>query len=267
MERFLYRLAESSYRDRFILKGALVLLAWRGKSDRPTQDVDLLGRLRNDLPTIQTALEEVCSITCEDDALTFELQGVSELTRDTYHGVRASLRANLERTRVIFKVDIGFGDPVTPPPLEGVFPTLLPMPAPRLLLYSKETVVAEKLHAIAQFGLLNSRLKDYYDLWLLSETETFEGELLVPAICSTFGCRSERVLAELPGLSERYLANPRASGAWRALMARSHLRDVPDQLASTLQTIRAFVVPVLTAIAADEPFTQVWVPPGPWRSR
>ncbi|MEN6643775.1 MAG: nucleotidyl transferase AbiEii/AbiGii toxin family protein [Armatimonadia bacterium] len=266
MERFLYRLAQSSYSDRFLLKGALVFLAWRGKADRPTQDVDLLGRLRNDLPTIRTALQEVCSVVCEEDALTFQLQGLSENTRDhTYHGIRAIIRANLERTRVIFKVDIGFGDPVTPAASESSFPTLLPMPAPRLLLYTKETVVAEKLHAIAQFGVLNSRLKDYYDLWLLSQTESFEGAALVTAICSTFGCRGEPVLAELPGLSDRYLANPRAASAWQALAARSHLRDVPADLPSALQVIRSFAVPVLTAIDTGQPFADVWLHPGPWR--
>jgi len=161
MERFLYRLSKSGFSDRFVLKGALLLTAWRAPLSRPTMDIDLAGRTSNELNHIAELMRAVC-------------------------GVRVRFHATLARARIPMQIDIGFGDVIVPAPFKLEYPTLLDLPAPVLHAYPRETVVAEKLEALTKLGLLNSRMKDYYDLALLSRMYPFTGELMVVAISATF---------------------------------------------------------------------------------
>ena len=171
MERFLYRLAKSPHADRFILKGALLLTAWRAPASRPTMDIDLAGRTNNQLDHIQEVVSAVCGVAVNPDGIEFNRDSieVSRIKEDAdYEGVRVLFHATLARARIPMQLDIGFGDVITPGPTEVEYPTMLDFPAPVLRAYPKETVVAEKLEALTALGLLNSRMKDYYDLSLIA---------------------------------------------------------------------------------------------------
>ncbi len=181
MERFLYRLTQSPYADRFILKGALLLTAWRAPLSRPTMDIDLAGRTNNQLDHIKEIIGAVCDIAVDPDGIEFDRASidVSRIKEDAdYEGVRVRFHGTLARARIPMQLDIGFGDLITPGPTEIEYPALLDFPAPVLQAYPKETVVAEKLEALTTLGVLNSRIKDYYDLALLSRMYAFEGELV-----------------------------------------------------------------------------------------
>jgi hypothetical protein len=181
MERFLYRLAKSPFAGRFILKGALLLTAWRAPLTRPTMGIDLAGRTSNELEHIRLLVGEVCRIAAEPDGIEFdetsiEIQRIKEDAE--YAGVRVRFTATLARARIPMQIDIGFGDMIVPGPIQVEYPALLEFPAPVLVAYPKETVVAEKLEALTVLGLLNSRIRDYYDLALLSRLYPFDGDPL-----------------------------------------------------------------------------------------
>jgi predicted nucleotidyltransferase component of viral defense system len=185
MERFLYRLAKSPHAERFILKGALWLIAWRAPVSRPTMDIDFAGRTDNRPDHIKAIVSAVCAVAVDPDGIEFNRDSieVSRIKEDAnYEGARVQFHATLARARIPMQLDIGFGDVITPVPTEVVYPTMLDFPAPVLRAYPKETVIAEKLEAITVLGLLNSRMKDYYDLALLSRMYPFDGEPLAQAI-------------------------------------------------------------------------------------
>jgi Nucleotidyl transferase AbiEii toxin, Type IV TA system len=166
MERFLYRLAKSPYSDRFVLKGALLLTAWQAPQSRPTMDIDLEGRVNNQLDHIKEVVATVCEVDVEPDGIVFNRTSieVSRIKEDAdYEGVRVQFHATLARARIPMQLDIGFGDVITPGPTDIEYPSLLDFPPSLLRAYPKETVVAEKLEALTALGLLNSRMKDFYD--------------------------------------------------------------------------------------------------------
>jgi Nucleotidyl transferase AbiEii toxin, Type IV TA system len=192
MERFLYRLSKSASSERFILKGALLLTAWRAPQSRPTMDIDLAGRTNNELDHIAELVGTVCEVVAEPDGVEFNRASieVGRIKEDAdYEGVRVRFHATLAKARIPMQIDIGFGDVIVPGPTEVEFPTLLDFPAPILRAYPKETVIAEKLEALTKLGLLNSRMKDYNDLALLSRMYSFEGQNLIAAIAATFAQR------------------------------------------------------------------------------
>ena len=178
MERFLYRLSHSQYSSQFILKGALLLTAWRAPLSRPTVDIDLMGRTSNELAHIEAIARALCGMESKADGVQFDATSlrVTRIKEDAeYEGVRVRFRAILAGAQVPMQIDIGFGDVIVPETITVEYPTLLNFPAPVLMAYPKETVVAEKLEALTTLGLLNSRFKDYFDLWLLSQIYSFDG--------------------------------------------------------------------------------------------
>jgi predicted nucleotidyltransferase component of viral defense system len=194
LERLLYRLSRSKYRDQFILKGAMLFQVWTHAPHRPTRDLDLLGRADPSLEHCQDVFGELCRIRVEDDGLIFSDETVNAekiKEEQDYEGVRIKFLAHLENARIPIQVDVGFGDAVIPGLLD--YPTLLPMPAPRILAYPMNTVVAEKLEAIVSLGMLNSRMKDFYDIWFLARTFPFEGKALGGALRATFQRRKTRL--------------------------------------------------------------------------
>ena len=188
-ERFLYRLGESAYRDRFILKGAMLFELWGGSLYRPTRDLDLTGYDSNDTEDVLAALRQVCATPGGGDELVFDSATLSaEPIRDDaeYHGVRIRFQASLGESRVQMQIDIGFANAIDPPPLDVEYPTLLDDPPPRVRAYPQEAVIAEKLHAMVVLGERNSRLKDFYDLFVLARQFPFDGARLAGAIAATF---------------------------------------------------------------------------------
>jgi len=267
MERFLYRLARSPYADRFILKGALLLTAWRAPQSRPTMDIDLAGRTDNQLDHIKEVVGAVCESTVDPDGIEFNRASieVSRIKEDAdYEGVRVRFHATLARARIPMQLDIGFGDVITPGPTEIEYPTLLNFPAPVLRAYPKETVIAEKLEALTALGMLNSRMKDYYDLALLSRMYPFEGERLADAIVATFQHRGTTIEAEPIGLTQAYCDDPARALQWRAFVRRSRFGEEAGDLARLVDEVRVFARPVLSAVAAGNSFKVRWRPGGPW---
>jgi hypothetical protein len=266
MERFLYRLAKSPHADRFILKGALLLTAWRAPASRPTMDIDLAGRTSNQLDHIQEVVSAVCDVAVNPDGIEFNRDSieVSRIKEDDYEGIRVLFRATLARARIPMQLDIGFGDVITPGPTEVEYPTMLDFPAPVLRAYPKETVVAEKLEALTALGLLNSRMKDYYDLSLLPRMYPFDGERLADAIIATFRHRRTTIEAEPIGLTKAFCDDPARVIQWRAFVRRSRFGDEGFGLTRIVDEIRPFLLPILSQITADDPFTSHWKPGGPW---
>jgi hypothetical protein len=201
VERFLYRLSRSAHAERFVLKGALLLLVWLGETLRPTRDADLLGF--GELPddTLVTIFREVCAVEVEPDAATFLPDSVRVAPireEDAYGGRRVTLQARVGAARLTVQVDIGIGDAVTPAPQWLEYPSLLDLPRPRLRAYPRETVLAEKLHAMVLLGARNSRMKDYFDVRALLREEETDAEQLAQAIAATFARRRTAVPEGIP---------------------------------------------------------------------
>ena len=267
MERFLYRLASSPFADRFVLKGALLLTAWKAPVTRPTIDIDLAGRTSNELEHIRLVVAELCQLDTEPDGLEFaadsiEVQRIKEDAE--YEGVRIRFNATLAKARIPMQIDVGFGDVIVPKPVEVEYPAMLEFPPPVLRAYPKETVVAEKLEALTVLGMLNSRIKDYYDTALLARMYPFEGALLVEAIRSTFHHRDTEVEAIPVGLTEAFSADPARAVQWRAFVRRSRLGS-EWELEKIVEQVRLFASEPLAAAAEDHPFDLNWRPGGPWK--
>jgi hypothetical protein len=230
-------------------------------------DIDLAGRMNNQLDHIKEAIGAICEVAVDPDGIEFNRASieVSRIKEDAeYEGVRVQFHAILARARIPMQLDIGFGDVITPGPAEIEYPTVLNFPAPVLRAYPKETVVAEKLEALTALGLLNSRIKDLYDLALLSRMYPFEGERLAEAILATFSHRRTAVEAEPIGLTRAYCDDPARAIQWRAFVRRSRFGEEAGDLAQLVDEIRPFALPVLATVAAGNPFRVRWKPGGPW---
>jgi predicted nucleotidyltransferase component of viral defense system len=196
IERLLYRLSLSPHRDQFVLKGAMLFRVWSGPNFRATKDLDLLGFVREEAEPLRQIFVSICEQEVEDDGLVFDASNVeiSQIRDDQeYGGFRLSLSAKLGTARLPLQVDVGIGDAITPAPQTTDFPTMLNQPRPHIRIYPRETVVAEKMDAIVQLGMANSRMKDYYDLWFMSRRFEFAGSVLVPAIRATFTRRATAI--------------------------------------------------------------------------
>ncbi len=229
-------------------------------------DIDLAGRTDNALDHVASLVGEICAIAVEADGIEFSRASIeaSRIKEDAdYEGVRVQFHATLARARIPMQLDIGFGDIITPGPAEIEYPTLLDFPAPVLQAYPRETVVAEKLEALTALGVLNSRMKDYYDLALLSRMYPFEGERLADSIVATFRRRGTTIEAEPIGLTEAYYNDPARAVQWRAFVRRSRFDEEAGDLTRLVAEIRPFALPVLSAIAAKGTFRARWKAGGP----
>src|SRR5205085_11881243 len=253
-ERLLYRLSTSDYRERFVLKGALLCSYWAGAPHRPTRDLDLLGRGEPDVALLDDGFRDLCRVEAEPDGLTFleeSVRGEKIKEEEEYEGVRLRLTATLGNARIPLQVDVGFGDAVVPPPEEVTFPTLLGMPAPRLRAYRRETVVAEKFEAMVKLGMLNSRMKDFYDVWELSWRFDFEGGVLSAAIRATFERRGTPVPAETPlALTPTFCDDAQKRAQWDGFLRKSRIDAAGKTLGEVAESVRDFVMP--PALAARQ---------------
>jgi hypothetical protein len=269
MERFLYRLAQSEHRTRFVLKGAMMLLAWRAPTIRPTMDIDLLGRGRNDVGEILAVVRSLCRMKVEPpEGIVFDETSVvgEQITVESeYVGVRLRFLATMGTARVRMQVDVGFGDVVVGADQDVELPTLLDFPAPRLVGYSRETAIAEKLNAMFQHGRLNSRMKDYFDIGLLARGFEFAGQKLALAIRNTFDRRGTTLASAPVGLAAEFAEEPGKQAQWAAFVRKIQASDAPGRLASQLVLLRDFLAPVLAAIEGGVGFSKTWLPGGPWR--
>ncbi len=265
MERFLYRLSRSQFAGRFVLKGALLLRVWEAPVGRPTLDIDLLGRMDNEVDAVTAAIREVLQVAVEPDGVVFDF-GSLEASRIAeqaeYHGTRVRFLAQIDTARVRMQVDVGFGDPVYPAAREEAFPTLLDAPAPVLWCYSRESVVAEKIEAMVRHGALNTRLKDFYDVWLLARAFAFDGPTLAEAVRRTFASRETAASLPLVAFGEDLSSSK--SVQWRAFLKRGDIEQVSVAFDEVVEAIRGFVEPVLASVEEGRAFAARWDPPGPW---
>jgi len=248
MERFLYRLSVSPHADKFLLKGALLLTAWQAPISRPTMDIDLLGRTDNGVDAIVGLMRDVVQFDVADDGIVFDPSSFSggAIREDAdYAGVRTTFTGRVDAARVHMQIDIGFGDVVTPGPEQLDYPTILDFPAPVLSGYSRETVMAEKLQALTQLRMSNTRMKDYFDLWLLSRQPELNKAILRKAIERTFENRKMEIEVEPVGLSREFGADPVKQVQWKAFLKRSSLTAAPDSLTAVVEEIRLFFKPIL----------------------
>lgn len=261
LERLLYRLSVSDQRERFVLKGAMLVSVWLEDPFRPTRDLDLLGHGDPELGAIEGSVRSICSVSVPDDGVVFDIAGVAAAPiRDEaeYAGVRVRTSATIAGARIPIQIDIGFGDAITPEEVEIEYPSLLEAPAPFLRAYPPETVVAEKTEAIVSLGVANSRMKDFYDLWIIAQAFSFEGRALSEAVQRTFERRRTSWPKHPPaGLSDAFARDRGAQ--WRAFLARDQLGAAPASLDEVTGGLRGFLLPVL----AQEDL--VWWPRGgPW---
>lgn len=224
IERFLHRLGRSAERERYVLKGALLLRHWLGADSRPTRDIDLLGPEETDAERLGSVLGELLSLDVEEDGIDFRPDTIAvEAIRveSPVLGLRAKFDAGLGRTRIRYQVDVGLGDAVFPPTDEIVPGGLLGLPMASVRAYTPYTAVAEKLEALIVLGEANTRIKDYYDLALLSRTLAFEGATLAESIRRTFARRSTPIPEESPeGLSDAFARDPRNTSRWKSFLEK-----------------------------------------------
>ncbi len=269
MERFLYRLSKSSHSGRFVLKGALMLRVWAGPAARPTKDIDLLGRLDNSLENLAAVVKEVCAVQVEEDGIIFRAESIrtERIKEDAdYEGVRIRFEGLLGKARIPMQLDVGFGDAMIPPPVEIAYPTILDFPAPHLRGYSRETAIAEKFEAMVKLGALNSRMKDFYDIWLLSRRFDFDGAILARAVAATFAKRQTAVQPAPVALTDAFSESDIASTQWRAFVRKGRLEDAPASLTEAVSGIAQFLLPVIRALEGGQEFTMKWAAGESWRS-
>ncbi len=262
-ERLLYRLSQSAYQKSFILKGAAVFAIWFNEPHRPTKDMDLLGFGKNDIPTLESIFREICAIDGED-GLEFaadSIKGAEIRAEKTYQGVRITLLATLDGARIPLQVDIGFGDAVTPKAVIETIETILDLPKPRLRIYPKETVIAEKFEAMVKLGIGNSRMKDFWDVQFLIKNFSFDGELLQKAIKATFANRQTAVPHAFPiALTEVFRENSEVIADWKAFIKRGKITSDTD-FESVIESLRGFFQPIIEAEVNNITFDRDWAFP------
>lgn len=267
-ERLLYRISRSEYQKSFMLKGAALFAVWTGEPHRPTKDMDLLGFGKNDIPTLENIFKEISQIDGEDGLKFFpeSIKGAEIRAEKIYQGVRITMLASLDGARIPLQVDIGFGDAVTPAAKTEIIETIIDLPKPKLRIYPKETVIAEKFEAMVKLGIGNSRMKDFWDVRFLIKNFSFEGELLQKAIRATFANRQTAVPQTLPvALTEVFTGNSEANADWKAFIKRGRITSDTD-FEVVIESLREFFTPIIEAEADNITLEKNWTPSTGWGS-
>lgn len=267
IERLLFRLSQTEFGARCVLKGAMLFATWPENASRPTGDLDLLGHGDPDAAALQKTFRAICQVDVPEDAILFDAATVSvEPVReaDKYQGARLRLVGDLDGAKITVLIDIGFGDTVYPAPDRAEFPCLLDgMPAPRILMYPPETVVAEKFEAMIRFGEANGRIKDFYDLWLTSRTFAFEMPTLVEAISGTLRRRETAFPTEMPvGLTNSFAEIAAARGFWAGFLRRTPPALEPPSFPQVQEELRRFFGPIIAILPTPEGARGSWDPDG-----
>ena len=265
MERFLFRLSCSTHAPSFVLKGALLFRVWDTPDSRATRDIDFLAYVDNSPENIASIIREICTITDVDDGLYFGAESVTaqRIKEDAdYEGVRVRFRGQLGNARIHMQVDVGFGDLIHPCAIQVEYPSLLDLATPSLRSYTPETVIAEKSQAMVHLGSLNSRMKDFYDIWRMSRQFDFQGETLREAIQRTFNNRgTEFVVFE--ELTQELLESEGIKTQWSAFRRKVPV-EAPDKLGDVIEAISDFLAPVFATTIGGQKFEKRWKAPGPW---
>ena len=262
IERFLFRFSRSEYADRYVLKGAQMLQAWNAPLARPTMDIDMLGRKPSTVPALENVIRDVIAVEVEPDGVVFDLKTVSGeviVKSADYQGVRIRFKGLLGKIKLNVQLDFGFGDLVVPAPMPIELPDLIGLGAPRLLGYTPESAIAEKYQAMVALDIANTRIKDFYDVWLLSQTIEFDGAVLAEAIAATFNQRSTPLPKEPPiALTKEFGAAADKEALWRAFLRKGRLDAQGKHLNEIVTELREFLWPPTQAALTSDSFRKRW---------
>jgi len=267
MERFLYRLSRSNHADKFVLKGALMLRAWQAPLFRPTMDIDMLARqTSNEVKQIVDLIKNVCQVVVDSDGIEFDSESVrgENIVEDAdYEGVRVLFVGKLDTVKIRMQVDIGFGDVVVPGPQETILPTMLDFPPPCIACYSRESSIAEKFEAMVKLDELNSRMKDFYDIWLLVRQFDFYSPHVQDAVASTLNNRGTDLPNVITAFTNTFIHAK--STQWGAFRKKLDIDTVPMEFAEVNGLIQEFLGPILDGIRTQTSVKSTWTAPGPWQ--
>ena len=260
LERTIYRLSISEYAERFTLKGGIFLYAlFNGDYTRATTDIDLLAQcISNDIEEMKKVFKEIFSIKC-DDALRFDLNTLDLIyitEFKEYHGVKVSILGHLDKTKVPISIDIGFGDIVYPERMKMDFPVLLDMDIPKVYAYSINSVVAEKFEAFVSLGLANSRYKDFYDIYVLSDRYNFDGTELMNAIKETFNHRGTS-FDDIVAFEDGFADDETRLMRWNSFVKKKKA-FIKLGFEETVQLLKILLFPIVDAIKKNELFERTW---------
>ena len=265
MERFLYRLSQSDYADSFILKGALALQVRKVEKFRPTMDIDISQKRNDEASEIIRQIKNILSVKVEEDGLIFDSQSIhlEDIKRDTpYKGMRVLFHGTLDSAKINMQIDISFRDVIFPEPTKKiVFPCILEFPAPKLWCYSLESIVAEKFEALMKLGDWNSRMKDFYDLWVLSQQHDFYGHQLSKAIELTFKNRGTSLKQEITAFKQEFIK--KKENEWKSFVKTLNQEGFPS-LSDVIESLKLFLLPIVKALTIKKPMPEYWKAPGPW---
>ena len=232
-----------------------------------TRDIDLLGQMDNTVEQVVSVIRAICQEPAPEDGLRFDTQdivGERIVEAADYAGVRVRFRAYLGKARIPMQIDVGFGDPLVPGPSLVSLPSTLDLPRPEVQGYSRESAIAEKFQAMVYLGEINSRMKDFYDVWLLASTFRFDGLVLAQAIRQTFDWRQTPLPTHPIAFTDAFVEHPEKERQWRAFVDRHRLSGAPDTLHETIQVLSAFLLPVVRALSSGQTFDRHWSAGGPW---
>lgn len=248
IERFLYRLGESPHCNQFVLKGSLVFLAWQAPLTRPTRDMDFLGFTSNSVENLIGIVQGVCNQPVDPDGLIFDpasVQGEIIKEEPDYEGVRVSFLGFLGKAKIHLRLDVGFADIVTPEPEALEFPIILDnINKPCIRAYPPETVIAEKFQAMITLGMINSRMKDFYDLWFMAQSMEFDFHLLREAVFNTFERRKTTIPGETPTAFSNEFADQKQV-MWSGFLKKNQIDAAPTKLIDVIQVLKKFFDPVI----------------------
>ncbi len=269
MERFLYRFSRSKYADKFILKGALMFIVWQAPERRTTLDIDFLARYDNRVAAIEKLIRDVCKVSVITDGLIFDpatVKGQKIKENAVYEGVRVKFRGFLGRSRIAMQIDVGFGDIIYPKPKVIDYPVILNFPKPHLKVYPVESVVSEKFEAMVKLGLLNSRMKDFYDLWIIMRQFDFNGSRLIEALKRTFDHRKTFLPEQKPLFDEEiYDEKSDRQTLWKAFLKKGDIKHAPEKLCITAKEIEEFLINPIVSIRKKQEFQKEWKASGLWK--
>ena len=269
IERFLYRLCESKYANRFILKGALMFTVWHIPERRTTLDIDFLAQYGNEIDSFEKMVKNICRTSVMSDGLVFDseqIKGQRIKEAADYEGVRIKFLGLLEKSRIPMQIDIGFGDRIYPKARKIEYPVILDFPKPKLKGYPAESVISEKYEAIVKLGPLNSRMKDFYDIWLLMRKFDFIGENLLEALKRTFAHRKNDLPDSKPlSVEEIYDDKSDRQTLWGAFLKKNDIEHAPQKLSKIAHEIEEFLLGPIVAMNDYEKFNKEWKPSDGWR--
>jgi predicted nucleotidyltransferase component of viral defense system len=248
IERFLLRLGESRYGKKFVLKGSFVFLAWQVPLTRPTRDMDFLGFTENTIQNLVLIVKEICIQSVENDGIEYDPDSVTgEIIKEEadYQGIRITFLAYLGKARIHMRLDVGFADIVTPPPENVEIPTILDnMQKPYVRAYPPETVIAEKFQTMVYLGKINSRMKDFYDLWFMAKKMKFDFDLVYRAIRNTCEQRKTQIPETLPfSISEEFAHEKQSQ--WTSFLKKNQIDTAPQNFIDVVQILRIFFTPFI----------------------